>query len=243
MMTVKEVSKLTGVSIRTLQYYDKIGFLRPTEYTESRYRLYDDTALEKLQQILLFRELEFPLKDIKTIVNDPSFDRSKALEQQIALLTLKKKHLEDLIRLAHGIKTIGVNSLDFTAFDTSKIDEYAAQAKASWGTTPEYREFEEKNKNRTAEENKIIGAQMMAIFAEFGTMRELAPDTEKVRAQVKKLQDFITEHFYRCSDEILCDLGKMYAGGGDFTENIDKEGGEGTAAFVFRAIESYCKKI
>ena len=139
MMTVNEVSKLTGVSIRTLQYYDKIGLLHPSGHTQAGYRLYDDTALEKLQQILLFRELEFPLKDIKAIMNNPNFDRKKALEQQIALLTLKKEHLENLIDLAREIKEIGVNKMDFTAFDTSKIDEYAAQAKASWGNTPERR--------------------------------------------------------------------------------------------------------
>ena len=90
MMTVNEVSKLTGVSIRTLQYYDNIGLLKPAEYTESGYRLYDDTALETLQQILLFRELEFPLKEIKTIIGSSDFDKDKALNQQIELLTLKK---------------------------------------------------------------------------------------------------------------------------------------------------------
>ena len=83
MMTVNEVSKLTGVSIRTLQYYDTIGLLKPIEYTESGYRLYDDTSLERLQQILLFKELEFPLKEIKKIIDAPNFDRNKALEQQI----------------------------------------------------------------------------------------------------------------------------------------------------------------
>ncbi len=242
MMTVNEVSKLTGVSIRTLQYYDKIGLLHPAKYTESGYRLYDDAALEKLQQILLFRELEFPLREIKAIINNPNFDRSKALEQQITLLTLKKEHLENLIDLARGIKMIGVNKMDFTAFDTSKIDEYAAQAKSLWGNTPEYREFEEKNKNRTAQEEQSISTQMMSIFTEFGTMLELAPDAGKVQAQVKKLQDFITRNFYNCSDEILYSLGNMYAGGGDFTENIDKAGGEGTAEFVFQAIKIYCKK-
>lgn len=242
MMTVKEVSKRTGVSIRTLQYYDKIGLLRPSGYTEAGYRLYDDTALETLQQILLYRALEFPLKDIKAILSNPNFDRSRALEQQITLLTLKKEHLENLIRLAYGIKTFGVNQLDFTAFDTSKIDEYAAQAKASWGSTPEYREFREKTKNRTEEENQTLAAQMMSIFGEFGTMRGLSPDSEKVQAQVKKLRDFISEHFYHCGNETLYHLGSMYASGGDFTENIDKAGGEGTAEFVFRAIKIYCKK-
>ena len=124
MKTVKEVSELTGVSIRTLHYYDSIGLLRPTEITESGYRLYDDTALERLQQILLFRELQFPLKEIKEILDSPNFDKDKCLEQQITLLQLKKEHLENLIDLARGIKLIGVKKLDFKAFDTSKIDEY-----------------------------------------------------------------------------------------------------------------------
>lgn len=242
MKTVHEVSKLAGVSIRTLQYYDKIGLLHPAKYTESGYRLYDDTALEKLQQILLFRELEFSLKDIKAIMDNPNFDRKKALEQQIALLTLKKEHLENLIDLAREIKDIGVNKMDFTAFDTSKIDEYATQAKASWGNTPEYREFEEKSKNRTAQEEQTISTQMMGIFAEFGTMLKLDPSAEKVQSQVKKLQDFIIENFYNCSDEILYSLGSMYVGGGDFTENIDMTGGKGTAEFVFKAITIYCNK-
>lgn len=242
MMTVNEVSKLTGVSIRTLQYYDKIGLLHPAKYTESGYRLYDDRALEKLQQILLFRELEFPLKDIKAIMDNPNFDRSKALEQQITLLTLKKEHLENLIDFARGIKAIGVNKMDFTAFDTSKLDEYAAQAKASWGNTPEYLEFEEKSKNRTDQDDKVISTQMMAIFTEFGTMLEFNTSSKKVQAQVKKLQDFITENFYKCSNEILYSLGSMYAGGGEFTENIDQAGGKGTAEFVFKAIKNYCKK-
>ena len=106
MMTVNEVSKLAGVSIRTLQYYDSIGLLKPPEYTESGYRLYDDAAMERLQQILLFRELEFPLKEIREILDAPNFDRSKALEQQIELLTLKKEHLENLINFASEVPPV-----------------------------------------------------------------------------------------------------------------------------------------
>lgn len=242
MMTVSKVSKLTGVSIRTLQYYDRIGLLHPAGYTESGYRLYDDMALEKLQQILLFRKLEFPLKDIKTIMDYPNFDRNRALEQQIALLILKKEHLENLINLARGIKATGGNKMDFTAFDTRKIDEYAEQAKSYWGKTSEFRELEEKSKNWTAQDVKNISTQMMEIFAEFGRMLELAPDSGEVQTQVKKLQDFITDNFYSCSDEILHSLGTMYAGGGDITENIEKAGGKGTAEFVFQAIRIYCKK-
>ena len=240
MMTVNEVSKLTGVSIRTLQYYDKIGLLHPAKYSEAGYRLYDDAALETLQQILLFRELEFPLREIKEIVGSPDFDRSKALGQQIELLKLKKEHIENLIELAKGIKLMGVRNLKFDAFDTRKIDEYAAQAKASWSQTPAYKEFEEKAKGRTKEEDKKIYQGMIDIFAEFGAIRESDPASGEAQALVKKLQDYITEHMYTCTNEILSGLGKMYSGGGDFTKNIDSFGGEGTAGFASKAIEIYC---
>ena len=154
MMTVNEVSKLSGVSIRSLHHYDKIGLLPATEVTAAGYRLYDDKALERLQMILLFKELQFPLKEITTILDNPEFDRRKALEQQIKLLELRKEHLENLIDLARGIKMIGVqkmSKMSFDAFDTRKIDEYAAQAKASWGTTDAYKEFEKKSAGRSRE--------------------------------------------------------------------------------------------
>lgn len=248
MRTVKEVSQLTGVSIRTLHYYDEIGLLSPTSITASGYRLYDDTALERLQHIMLFRELQFPLKDIKNIINGSNFDRNKALEQQIQLLTLKKEHIENLITFARGMQGIGVKNMnqktmDFSAFDAKKLDEYAAQAKALWGKTDAYKEFEEKEKSRTAEESKQAGEDMMQLFVEFGQLvkeQKKASDKE-AQAQVQKLQDYITEHFYTCTKKILAGLGKMYNGGGSMTENIDKYGGDGTADFAAEAIEIYCR--
>ena len=243
MMTVHEVSKLSGVSIRTLQYYDSIGLLKPSDYTESGYRLYDDAALERLQMILLFKELEFPLKDIGKIIDSPQFDKRKALEQQIELLTLKKEHIENLLNLARGIKEIGVNNImDFTAFDTKKIDEYAAQAKESWGDTDAYKEYEKKSEGRTAEDNANIVKDMMMIFTEFGGMKEQDPGSDKVQKQVKKLQDFITDKMYNCTKEILSGLGKAYSAPGEMNVNIDKAGGEGTGEFVDKAIQIYCKK-
>ncbi|MBR3756185.1 MAG: MerR family transcriptional regulator [Firmicutes bacterium] len=243
MRTVKEVSSLTGISVRTLHYYDQIGLLKPSQVTEAGYRLYDDTALEKLQQIMLYRELEFPLKDIKNIMESSDFDRNRALEQQIEMLTLKKEHLENLITFARGIELLGVKYMDFTAFDTKKLDEYAEEAKKNWGKTDAYKEFEEKAKGRTKAQDQQMGAEIMVLFVEFGEMVRsgCTPADDKVQAQVKKLQDFITENFYTCTNQILSGLGKMYAGGGEFTTNIDKAGGEGTAAFVNQAIEVYCK--
>lgn len=241
MKTVNEVSKLTGVSIRTLQYYDAIGLLKPSGYTESGYRLYDDTSLERLQQILLFKELEFPLKEIKEIIDVPGFDRKKALEQQIELLTLKKEHLENLIDFAREIKTIGVKKMDFTVFDTKKIDEYTKRAKEQWGTSPEYKEFEEKTKNWTDKVKKDEMHDFMNIFAEFGQIKAMDPSSEEVQLQVKKLQDHITEHFYHCTTQILSSLGKMYSDSGEFKENIDSYGGAGTAEFTAKAIEIFCQ--
>ena len=242
MMTVHEVSKISGVSIRALHHYDNIGLLPATEVTDAGYRLYDETALERLQHILLFKELEFPLKDIKNILDSPDFDRSKALEQQIHLLELRKQHLENLIDLARGIKMIGVKPMSFEAFDTRKIDEYAAQAKASWGKTDAYKEYEKKSEGRSKETQQKLNVEMMSIFAEFGEIKGLSPDSKDAVALAKKLQDHITEHYYTCTDEILLGLGTMYAGGGELTTNIDKVGGEGTAVFACEAIKAMIAK-
>ena len=225
MMTVHEVSELTGVSIRALHHYDRIGLLHPAEVTGAGYRLYDDTALERLQCILLFKELQFSLKEIKDILDSPDFDYSRALDQQITLLQMKKEHLENLINLAREIK---------------QMDEYAERAKESWGQTPEYREFEEKSKDRTKEDERKLWAGLMEIFTEFGSMKGSSPSGSAAQRLVKKLQDYITEHFYTCSDEILTVLGSMYDGGGEMTENIDHAGGEGTAEFAAQAIKVYC---
>ncbi len=182
MMTVKEVSNLTEVSIRTLQYYDKIGLLHPAHRTQAGYRLYDDAALERLQQILLFRELEFSLEDIRKILKNPEFDREKALEQQITLLNLKKQHLEKLIALAEKIRTTGGNVMDFNAFDTQKIREYAERAKKEWGKTTEYQEFEAKNARRTQKESGSINEQLMGLVAAFGTLQTREPADPAVQA-------------------------------------------------------------
>lgn len=241
MMTVNEVSRLTGVSIRALHYYDQIGLLPATGHTDSGYRLYDDTALAALQQILLFREMEFPLKDIRQIMTQPGFDRQKALVQQMELLMLKKQRLENLIDLARRMQQTGGKPMDFTAFDTTKLEEYARQAKQAWGTTPAYQEFEEKSTKRTPQESNTINAQLMAIVAAFGTLQTRPAQDPAVQAQVKTLKDFITRHYYTCNKQILAQLGQMYAAGGEFTKNINAAGGPGAAEFAARAIEYYCR--
>ena len=231
-----------GVSIRTLQYYDKIGLLKPARYTESGYRLYDDTGLERLQQILLFRELEFPLKEIKEIITGSNFDKVKALDQQIELLTLKKEHLENLIDFARKLKTKGADIMDFSAYDTSKIDEYAKKAKEEWGDTPQYKEYEKKSASRSKEDEANMMKGLLNVFAEFGKIKDTDPSSDEAKALARKLQDYITEHFYNCTNDILLGLGQVYVSNREFTENIDKAGGKGTADFACRAIKAYCGK-
>ena len=240
-MTVKEVSKLTGVSVRALHYYDEIGLLKPAELTPSGYRLYGSESLERLQQILLFRELEFSLKEIGQILDAPGFDRENALKEQIKLLKLKKEHFESLIAFAEQIESTGGNHMSFQVFDKTTQEKYKAQAKKKWGNTPAYREYEQKTAGYSDEKQAYLAGEMMAIFKEFGEHRQDAPTHEAVQALVKKLRDFITAHYYTCTDEILAGLGQMYAAGGDMTENIDAAGGEGTALFAARAIAAYCQ--
>ena len=241
MKTVQQVSNLTGVSVRTLHHYDQIGLLKPTKITEAGYRLYDDDALRKLQTILFFRELEFPLKQIGEFLNNPAFDTQKALSDQIRLLELRMEQLEKLISHARQIQKTGVIPMDFSAFDKSKQETYAAEAKKRWGNTDAYKEFEEKTAGQTQEQQNAAGDGLMAIFARMGTIRTTDPVSPEAQAMVKELQDYITAHYYTCTKQILRGLGMMYIAGDEMTANIDKAGGEGTAQFAHEAIEFYCR--
>ena len=240
-MTVHEVSGMTGVSIRALHHYDRIGLLKPAAVTEAGYRLYDDTALERLQQILLFRELQFPLREIADILDSPDFDRNLALEQQITLLELRREHLDRLLALAREIRKTGVGRMSFEAFSTEKIDAYTEQARKAWGGTDAFREYEEKSNSRTGAQNRALGEGLLQLIAGFHGLKNLSADAPEVREKVRELQDYISEHFYKCTPEILKSLGRMYGAGGEMTDNIDRYGGEGTAEFAARAISDYCK--
>ena len=114
-MRIGEFSARTHVSIRTLRHYDRIGLLRPSRVTEAGYREYDQAALERLHTILLFRELEFPLGEIRRILDAPDFDPIATLERQITLLTMRREHIDNLILLAQGLKLKGLNHMDFSA--------------------------------------------------------------------------------------------------------------------------------
>ena len=238
LINIGELSSLTHVSIRTLRHYDQIGLLHPSHVTESGYRQYDQTAVERLHTILLFRELEFPLADIKRIIDAPDFDPVAALDRQITLLTMRREHIDSLIDQAKLLQTKGLTHMDFSAFDTRKMDDYTAQAKAAWGNTDAWKEYESRGKS--AADNQYAGQQLMDMIAGFGKRRNIDPACEEAQAMVQQLRDHITANFYACSVPILRGLADMYDGGGDFTRNIEKAGGSGTAAFLAQAMRIYC---
>lgn len=240
MRTVNEVSKITGVSVRTLHHYDAIGLLKPTKVTAAGYRMYDDTAISRLQSILLFRELQFPLKEIKSILDSPNFDPTEALTQQIELLELQYKRMGELISFAREIKDKGVTTMSFEVFDKSEIERYKAEAKAKWGGTQAYKAYEQKAATQSDLKSDEIANRLMTMFAEIGTLRHLLPSAKEVQEKIAALQKFITDNYYVCTNEILDGLGQMYVEDERFKKNIDKAGGDGTAEFVRQAISVYC---
>ena len=242
MRTVKEVSKLTGVSVRTLHHYDAIGLLKPTKVTKAGYRMYDDTALSRLQNILLFRELQFPLKEIKAILDSPDFDLSEAIAQQITLLELQYRHIGELISFAREIQKKGINTMKFDIFEKTEIEQYKAEVKTKWGNTAAYQEYEKKSAMQNKNNDEKLANNIMTIFSEIGAMKQMNPATEAVQEKISDLQKFITENYYVCTNEILSGLGEMYVSDERFKKNIDKAGGDGTAEFVKQAISVYCAK-
>lgn len=240
MRTVKQVSQLTGVSVRTLHHYHAIGLLHPTATSPAGYRLYNDAALARLQTILLLRELEFPLKDIKAILDNPHFEPKQALEQQIRLLELERQRIDNLLTLARELQQTGGFIMNFKPFQHQELNQYKEEAKARWGNTEAYREFEARQAK--GQDFEASGQQMMELFAELGRHKHQDPAGPQAQQLVAQLQQFITDHFYPCTKEILASLGQMYQQDERFHQNIDRAGGEGTAAFARQAIEFYCTR-
>ena len=243
-LTVHEVSELAKVSVRTLHHYDNIGLLVPSARSQAGYRLYGANDLARLQQILLFRELEFPLEDIRRVLDSPDFDQAKALDQQIELLQMRRDHINGLIDMAKDMREKGAEAMSFEPFDTSKMDKYAAQAKAHWGDTPQWAEYEQRRAVKSEEGDMTMGERLMSLFLPFGRMaaKDAEPSCDEALAQVAEVQSFITENYYTCTDEVLAGLGVMYGSGGDFTRNIDAAAGPGAAEFAAAAIGTYCAK-
>ena len=244
-LKIREFARLTGVSVRTLHFYDEIGLLKPSSVDEQNgYRFYDEQTLMRMQEILFYRELNFSLKEIRMILSSPDYDKQNALKEQKHLLTLKKERLERIIlSLDSAMKgeIVNMNVFDNSEFE-EKRNEYAKEAREKWGDTAAYKEYAEKTADYSEDKHKQVNSAMDERIAEFADCKRngFAPESQKTQALVKKWQDFITENYYTCTKEILVGLGEMYVADERFQKNIDRHG-DGTAQFMSDAIKLYCK--
>lgn len=243
-MQIKEFADFTGVSVRTLHYYDEIGLLKPAYVEEQTgYRYYDEVSLERMQEILFYRELDFSLKNICELLSSPNYDKQEALDKQRKLLVLKKERLERLIGALDNAKR---GEYVMRAFDNREYEEtkkqYEAEVKQRWGETDAYKEHQKKTKGYSKEKWQEANAGLEEIMEEFARCKDkgVTADSKEATALAQKLQNHITEQYYTCTKEILAGLGKMYVADERFRNNIDKHG-EGTAAFVSEAIRKYCE--
>ena len=244
-MQINEFAKLTGVSVRTLHYYDEIGLLKPAFVDEQNsYRFYDENSLLRMQEILFYRELDFELKSISEILSSPDYDKKIALDKQRKLLILKKERLERIINALDGATK---GKITMTAFDNSDYEtarkQYETEVKQRFGNTDAYKEHAEKTANYTADKWQEVNDGLMSVLAKFAECMQNGNTADSVEAQtiVIELQDYITENYYTCTNEILAGLGLMYVADERFKNNIDKHA-VGTAEFVSKAIKVYCSK-
>lgn len=244
-MKVKEVADLVGISVRTLHHYDEIGLLTPAGTTESGYRLYSDDNLETLQQILFFRELGFPLKKIKEVIDSPSFDRKEALELHRKMLLQKRSRLDQMIAtidktLLHMKGEIQMSNEEKFAgfeFDFSQ-NPYEQEARARWGDEA-VDKANAKVANMTKDEQKAMSEAMNAIYRKLATLRHGSPESDEAQAAIKEWYDFLNN--MDMGDYSLDDfkrLGQMYVDDERFTKNIDKFG-DGLARFMRDAMAIY----
>ena len=241
-MLIKEFADFTGVSVRTLHYYDEIELLKPAIVDEQTgYRYYDEKSFERMQEILFYRELDFSLKSISIILSSPNYNKEKAMEEQKKLLLLKKQRLERIIEALDAYQK-GENVMK--AFDNTEFEmvrnQYEEEAKEKWGNTVAYAEYAEKAKGYSKAKQNDLLAGMQDILKEFSLCMHNGgtPESEQAQMLVKKLQEYITKNYYTCTNEILAGLGKMYVADERFKKNIDKQG-EGTAEYISEAISFY----
>ncbi len=235
-MRIKEFADLAGVSVRTLHYYDETGLLKPSETDKATgYRFYDENSLLRMQEILFYRELDFPLKSISYILSSPDYDKSKALEEQKQLLILKKERLE---RLICAIDKAKEGESVMTAFNNSDYENYKSEVKERWGNTDAYREYAERSKGN---DFGSLAEGLNLIFGDFAALMKsgASPASERAQELVKELRQFITDNLYTCTKEILSGLGQMYVSDERFKANIDKNA-HGTAEFASESIKYYC---
>ena len=240
-MRINEVAKLTGVSARTLQYYDEIGLLIP-EKLNNGYRDYSDENLDKLQKILFYRFLKFKLNDIKELL-DGDIDSLKILEQQRELILKEKEKFEVILQnIEKTIKTYkGEQKMTieekFNGFKKEDLNKYEDQAIEKYG-----KETLEESKKRQSGKEDIVAEKFNSVFRSMAEYRKNNIDIEEkeVQSKVEELYNYMNKYAFDCSVEVFSYIGKGYSQNPEFKNNIDKFG-EGVAEYTSKAIDAYCK--
>ena len=244
--TVGEVAKLAHVSVRTLHHYDSIGLLAPSERSASGYRLYAETDLDRLQQVLFFRELGFGLDEITRIMGEPRFERREALEMQRRMLadkTAQLQHMIESVDAAIDGMERGVTMDDkekFEVFGEFDPAEYEAETRERWGETDAYKESARRTARYTKDDWKRIMAQQKAVTDGYVASMEAgdALDSPTVFAVVEKHLASISDNFYTLPGEMFGNLAEMWVADQRFTKNIDKAK-PGLAQFQHDAVSAW----
>jgi DNA-binding transcriptional MerR regulator len=247
--TVQKLAQLAGVTPRTLRFYDKAGLLSPAEVGANGYRYYGEEELLRLQQILFFRELDFPLADIKRMIDAPDFDHAEALAYQKKLLELKKNRIEGIIMTIDTTINAMTNDTRPTDKDiygdlsTDEIDAMKNEARERWGGTEAYRQSRERAAKFTKQDWQRMREESESYMKELVALQEAgaAPESPEVQAQIARHHAGI-ERFYDCGPEIYAGLADMYVADPRFTAVYEKAG-TGMADYLSKGMKHFAKSL
>lgn len=236
-MKISELARMANVSKRTLHYYDEIGLLTPAHIDENGYRIYSEQNIDQLQQILFFRELQMPLKEIGQIMADPTFDAKEALYIHKQILLQKRKKMDELLRTVDKTleKMKGMRKMrhdeKFAGFDFTE-NKYEDEARKLYGN--------EAVERMEGQDGVMFGEKMNELFAELATLRHIHVEDEVVQAKMAEWYQLLNE-MGSYSYEAFSGLGQLYIADERFTQNIDQFG-EGLAAWMAEAMKVYADK-
>ncbi len=247
MYKTNEVSKITGVTNRTLHHYDKIGLLVPSKRTESNYRMYSEEDVSKLYQILIYKELEMSLIDIKRIFEEPNIDIEKMLIKQRELVIEKRYRLDRIINsIDRTIENKGdkiMSKEEFKVFGYDSVKEhkekYEKEVQEKYSQSDAYKQSQSKTSKYSKDDWEVITDEANDIYKKLATMMDKDVQDAEVQNVVEEWRNHITKYYYNCTIEIFRGLGFMYVADERFTKNIDKFGVR-LAKFLSDAIGVYC---
>lgn len=242
--TVQQLARVSGVSVRTLHYYDEVGLLKPARVAKNGYRQYEEQDLVKLQQILFFRELEFSLDDIQKMMASPTFDRERALQDQKHLLGLKRKRLDALMKTIDTTlksmskqQTMNDDEL-YDAFKDDDVKQYQDEVKQRWGNSDAYKQSMERTSKMTKKEMDKLKEDGKKHTQALADSMDKGPTHPDVQALIAKSHAGVN-FFYDCSLDMFRKLGEMYVQDPRFTAYYEKFR-PGMAVFMRDAIAHYC---